>query len=87
MRESPARDVGELLSDSTGLWTLRKGGIASDVVLRGLQSRDLNVLIDGERLYGACPNHMDPPSFHVDFAQVERIDVARARSTCATRAA
>ena len=77
VRESPARDVGELLSDSTGLWKLRKGGIASDVVLRGLQSRDLNVLIDGERLYGACPNHMDPPSFHVDFSQVERIDVGK----------
>lgn len=77
VRESPARDVGELLADSTGLWKLRKGGIASDVVLRGLQSRDLNVLIDGERLYGACPNHMDPPSFHVDFSQVERVDVGK----------
>lgn len=77
VRESPARDVGELLADSPGLWKLRKGAIASDVVLRGLQSRDLNVLIDGERLYGACPNHMDPPSFHVDFSQVERVDVGK----------
>ena len=59
IRESPARDVGELLADDAGLWKLRKGGIASDVVLRGLQSRDLNVLIDGQRIYGACPNHMD----------------------------
>lgn len=77
VRESPARDVGELLSDSTGLWKVRKGGIASDVVLRGLQSRDLSVLIDGERLYGACPNVMDPPAFHVDFSQVERVDVGK----------
>ena len=77
VRESPARDVGELLAESTGLWKLRKGAIASDVVLRGLQSRDLNVLLDGERLYGACPNHMDPPAFHVDFSQVERVDVGK----------
>jgi len=77
VRESPARDVGELLADSTGLWKLRKGAIASDVVLRGLQSRDLNVLVDGERLYGACPNHMDPPAFHIDFSQVERVDVGK----------
>jgi iron complex outermembrane receptor protein len=42
-----------------------------------LQSRDLNVLIDGERIYGACPNHMDPPAFHVDFSQVERVDVGK----------
>lgn len=77
VRESPARDVGELLADETGLWKLRKGGIASDVVLRGLQSRDLNVLIDGQRVYGACPNHMDPPAFHVDFSEVERVDVGK----------
>jgi len=77
VRESPARDVGELLSDEAGLWKLRKGGIASDVVLRGLQSRDLNVLIDGQRIYGACPNHMDPPAFHVDFSEVERVDVGK----------
>ena len=77
VRESPARDVGELLAEDTGLWKLRKGGIASDVVLRGLQSRDLNVLIDGQRVYGACPNHMDPPAFHVDFSEVERVDVGK----------
>ncbi len=77
VRESSARDVGELLGESAGLWKLRKGAIASDVVLRGLQSRDLNVLIDGERMYGACPNRMDTPAFHVDFSQVERVDVGK----------
>ncbi len=77
VRESPARDVGELLAASPGLAKVRKGGIANDVVLRGLQSRDLAVLIDGERLYGACPNVMDPPAFHVDFSQVERVDIGK----------
>lgn len=75
LRESAARDVGEALAASPGIWKLRKGGIANDVVVRGLQSRDLNVLIDGQRLYGACPNRMDPAPFHVDFAEVERIEV------------
>lgn len=77
VRESAARDVGELLAETAGLWKLRKGGIANDVVLRGLQSRDLNVLIDGARLQAACPNRMDPPAFHVDFSEVERIDVGK----------
>ena len=77
VRESAARDVGELLSEHAGFWKLRKGGIASDIVLRGLQSRDLTILIDGDRQYGACPNRMDPPAFHVDFSQVERIDVGK----------
>ena len=77
IRESSARDAAEALAQLPGVWKLRKGGIANDVVVRGYQSRDLNVLVDGERIYGACPNHMDPPSFHVDFAQVERVEVAK----------
>ena len=77
IRELGARDVGEALTSTSGVWQLRKGAIANEVVLRGLQSRDLNVLVDGQRAYGACPNHMDPPAFHVDFAEVERIEVSK----------
>ena len=76
-RESSARDVGEALARNAGVSKLRKGGIANDVVLRGFQSKDLNVLIDGQRIYGACPNHMDPPAFHVDFSEVERIEIGK----------
>ena len=77
LRERPAVDIGEALGWKAGLWRLRKGGIANEVVLRGLQSRDLNVLIDGQRVYGACPNHMDPAAFHVDFAEVDRVEVGK----------
>ncbi len=77
IRESSARDAAEALVTLPGVWKLRKGGIANEVVVRGYQSRDLNVLVDGERIYGACPNHMDPPSFHVDFAQIDRVEVAK----------
>jgi iron complex outermembrane recepter protein len=77
VRESSAKDVGEALSRLEGLWKLRKGGIANDIVLRGFQGGDLNTLIDGIRIYGACPGHMDPAAFHVDFAEVERVEVTK----------
>jgi iron complex outermembrane receptor protein len=77
LRERSAVDLGEALGWKAGLWRLRKGGIGNEVVLRGLQSRDLNVLIDGQRVYGACPNHMDPAAFHVDFAEVDRVEVGK----------
>ena len=47
------------------------------MVLHGYQSRNLTVLIDGERIYGACPNSMDPAVFHADFAEVDRLEVAK----------
>lgn len=77
IRESAAKDVGEALTRIDGISKLRKGAIASDVVLRGFQSGNINLLIDGVRIYGACPGHMDPAAFHVDFAEVDRIEVTK----------
>ncbi len=77
VRESFAKDPGEALSQMEGVWKLRKGGIANDIVLRGFSGRNLNVLFDGARIYNACPNRMDPSLFHVDFAEVKEIEVIK----------
>lgn len=77
IRESSAKDVGEALTKLEGIWKLRKGGIANDVVLRGFSKENINVLIDDDRVYGACPLRMDPPPFLVDLSQVERIEVIK----------
>jgi iron complex outermembrane receptor protein len=75
LRESTARDLGEALSLKPGVWKVRKGGIANDVVLRGFREDDVTVLIDGARIAGACPNRMDPPAFHIDFSEVDRVEI------------
>jgi iron complex outermembrane receptor protein len=77
IRESGARDVGEALAGLAGVWKVRRGAIANDIVVRGYQGENITVLIDGARLYGACPNNMDPAAFHVDFAEVERIEIGK----------
>ncbi|WP_457599827.1 TonB-dependent receptor plug domain-containing protein, partial [Hydrogenivirga sp.] len=77
VRESFAKDPGEALSEMEGVWKLRKGGIANDVVIRGFGGRNLNILFDGARIYNACPNRMDPPIFHIDFAEVESVEVIK----------
>lgn len=77
VRESPARDMGEALQLLPGLNLVRKGAIANDVVLRGLQGDDINVFLDGVRIHGGCPSRMDPPSFHFDFAEVDSIEVVK----------
>lgn len=77
VRESPARDMGEALKQIEGISSVRKGAIANDVVLRGFQKDNINVLVDGVRLHGACPSRMDPPSFHYDFAEIEHVKVIK----------
>ena len=75
VRESPAKDLGEALTALDGVWKIRKAGIANDLVVRGFQQNNINVLVDGSRTYGACPSHMDPAAQHVDFAEVDRVEV------------
>ena len=77
VRETPARDVGEALKVVEGIGSVRKGAIANDIVIRGFQRDNLNVFIDGMRIYGACPNRMDPNSFHIDFAEIEKISIIK----------
>ena len=75
--ESSAKDIGEALAQVEGVNIVRKGAIANDVVLRGFQKDNINVLVDGARLHGACPNRMDSPAFHYDFAQIEKVEIIK----------
>ncbi len=77
VRESPAKDIGEALQQVPGVSIVRKGAIANDVVIRGQQKDNINVFLDGVRLHNACPSRMDPPAFHFDFAQVEKIEIIK----------
>lgn len=77
IRESGARDAGEAMAQLDGLAKIRKGGIANDVILRGLGHDNINVLVDGAPLHGACPNGMDPAEFHVDFAELQRLEITK----------
>ncbi|WP_297454769.1 TonB-dependent receptor [Persephonella sp.] len=69
-------DLGEILS---GLFPevnhIRKGGTANDITIRGFGRDNINVLIDGQRVYGACPNRMDPTIFHLSTRQVKEVKI------------
>ncbi len=71
------KDPSEVLERSSGIWKLRKGGIAGDVIIRGFDRGDINVLYDNSRIYSACPNRMDPPLFHIDPLEVESIEIIK----------
>ncbi|WP_461832379.1 TonB-dependent receptor [Aquifex sp.] len=78
IKELPAKDIGEALEKSAaGLWKIRKGGIANDIVIRGFKKDEVNQLFDGARVYNACPNRMDPGLFHIDFAEIKEIEIIR----------
>ncbi|ACN99681.1 outer membrane protein C [Sulfurihydrogenibium azorense Az-Fu1] len=69
-------DLGEILSEFyPEIWYMRKAGIANDLYIRGFSKDNINVLIDDSKIYGACPNRMDPPAFHVSSPQIDKVTI------------
>ncbi len=54
---------------------VRASAIGNDIVLRGFKRDDINVLIDGAKIYGACPNRMDPPAMHISISDIKSIQL------------
>lgn len=69
-------DLAEALAKNAPSVTLvRRSGIANDIILRGQKKDNINVLMDDAKIYGACPNRMDPATSHILSNNVENIQI------------
>jgi len=69
-------DLAEaLFKQSASVSLSRRSGIANDILVRGQKKDNINVTIDGAKIYGACPNRMDPPISHVLTNNVDYIEI------------
>ncbi len=74
--EIKSADAAEALSHKVpGISLVRRSGIANDIILRGQKKDNINVLIDDGKIYGACPNRMDPTISHVLTNNIESIEI------------
>ena len=75
--ETPAPGTGAVLSTLPGVDAVKRGGCGLDPVVRGLKEDRINLLVDGTRIYGACPSRMDPPTMYVAPWSLESIEVVK----------
>jgi len=69
-------DIAQILSNNyPEVSTVRKTGAAGDISVRGFYKDDVRVTIDGQAIHCACPNRMDPPTYHLSAENVEKIEV------------
>ena len=69
-------DVAQALSEAVPSIDMnRRSGIANDVFIRGQKRDNISVEVDGTKVFGACPNRMDPPISHIVANQIDEIDV------------
>ncbi len=74
--EIKSADLAEALEKNIASISLvRRSGIANDIILRGQKRDNINVTIDGAKIYGACPNRMDPPTSHILTNNVNEVIV------------
>jgi len=75
--ELKSADLGESLSKIDPAITIsRRSAIANDIILRGQKKDNINVIIDGGKIYGGCPNRMDPPISHVLTSNIDYVTVS-----------
>lgn len=54
---------------------VRRSGISNDIILRGQKKDNINITVDGAKIYGAGPNRMDPPTSHILTNNIESIEI------------
>jgi iron complex outermembrane receptor protein len=76
-KEIKSADVAEALAkDIPSVNLIRRSGIANDILLRGQKRDNINVIIDGTKICGACVNRMDPPTSHVLTNNIDVIEIS-----------
>ncbi len=77
MNSTPAADGAAVLATAPGLTAGRMGGHGLELVIRGQQQNQLNIIDAGSFTYGACPNRMDPPTSSASFLRADEIVIER----------
>ena len=71
-------DIAEaLFKKSPAISLKRRSGIANDIVVRGQVKDNISVVVDGTKVYGACPNRMDPPISHILSNNIDYISIVK----------
>lgn len=55
-----------IVSRMAGISLIRRGAFGQEPVIRGLSGGQLNVTIDGMKIFGACTDKMDPATIYVE---------------------
>lgn len=65
----------ELLSRLPELNLVRRGPYGMEPMLRSFRDGQLNVLVDGMRMQGACTDKMDPVTIYIEPVNLEQVDL------------
>ncbi|WP_321276580.1 TonB-dependent receptor domain-containing protein [Thiomicrorhabdus indica] len=74
-------ETGTALRNISGVEGSRLGGHGVDLFIRGQGQSQLNILLDGAKIEGGCPNRMDPPTAYAEINSYDEIIVTKGVAT------
>ena len=77
LKQSGNTEAGSVLRQFSGVEAQRLGGIGLDILVRGQGQSAVNILIDGGKIEGGCPNRMDPPTHYTELSSFDKITVLK----------
>lgn len=76
-KSSNLSSTEEILSRFSGVSFIRRGNYAPEPVIRGLNTNQIDVTINGMRVMSACTDKMDPVTSYVETQNLGAIDISK----------
>jgi len=68
----------------SGVSMIRRGAFAWDPQINGFSAGQLNVTIDGMKIFGACTDRMDPVTSYIEPINLKSIQIQQGSNACET---
>jgi len=76
-RANKSATTEDILARLQGVYLIRRGSYGQEPMLQGMSAGQINVTIDGMKMFGACTDKMDPVTIYVEPQNLEGIQIMR----------
>jgi iron complex outermembrane recepter protein len=73
-RNEGSSSTEEFLKKLSGVSLIRRGAYGEDPIIRGLGNGQINLTVDGMRMFSACTDRMDPVTSYLDATNLSSVD-------------
>ncbi len=74
-RSSASATTETIMSRMSGISLVRRGAYGQEAMFRGMKGGQLNVTIDGMKMFSACTDKMDPVTIYIEPIQLSAIQM------------
>ena len=75
-RANQSANTENILSRMSGVYLIRRSAYGQEPVIRGMSAGQINVTIDGMRMFSACTDKMDPVTIYVEPQNLQSINAS-----------